>query len=173
MSNNTLMHQIANAVVGQPVMYSEAQDQGRLKDRNFRRRYKRPRKDEDGSQQQYMNHFHREDSLKRAAEWKHVCVETNTQLHQNYIKQRGDSADPRFLTSEFDVNTSSVLHGIFADAITQIRDVIGHTCPLPEVNVHITNNKDTAGEDITFSKPAKAQFQWYQRLPLRVLQEDS
>jgi len=132
-----------------------------------RRRQSQNKKQKTENVSVYVHSFDNKEALERSKAWDRVTVDKKL----NYVAMEGctNPAAEAALYSESDLSVSCVLHGIFADALVQIAELLQDGERAPEFNVALGTSDlvgNVDGNDVEMEYPTKKQFKWYHRVPV-------
>ena len=121
----------------------------------------------DDSDDIYLHRFDRNEAIMRAKSWDKV--EMKNEMKFTPVQ---DSTDPTIEAAfyhETDLTVSCIIHGLFADAISEIEGLLklGEEMPLFTATVGTPDvAAESPGEKMDFTVPSKKGFKWYQRNPV-------
>lgn len=115
----------------------------------------------------YIHSFDNKEALERGKMWDKIKVEKK--LNYVPIEKSPNPAAEAALYSECDLGVSCILHGIFADALVQIEELLQEGEKAPEFHVALGTHgmiNDIDGKEVEMEYPTKKRFKWYHRVPV-------
>ena len=115
----------------------------------------------------YIHSFDNKEALDRGKMWDKIKVDKK--LSYVPIENSPNPAAEAALYSECDLGVSCILHGIFADALVQIEELLQEGEKAPEFHVALGTQSmmdDMDGKEVEMEYPTKKRFKWYHRVPV-------